>query len=94
MGPKSQCSDYPEPSTPSIALSYQPTSKFLWNTLKCHQEVCLFSPVFTVRTVILFFLILGGTVALDAQRITTQAAELKFTTRTIGVVHEQGYPAL
>lgn len=30
------------------------------------------------------FLILGGTVALDAQRITTQAAELKFTTRTIG----------
>ena len=28
MGPKSQCSDYTEPSTPSIALSYQSTSKF------------------------------------------------------------------
>lgn len=86
MGPKSQCSDYTEPSTPSIALSYQPTSVSFGIPSNAIKK-CLFSPVFTVRTIILFFLIHGATVALDAQRITTQAAELKFT-MTIGVVHE------
>ena len=50
------------------------------------STICLFSPVFTLRAVILFFLTNVATVALDAQRMTTEVAELKFTVRTIGVI--------
>ena len=88
--PKSQCSDYTEPSTPFL-LCYQPTSKFpLEYPQTPSKSMFVFASIYSKN----IFLIHGATVAPDAQRLTAQAAELQFTARTAGVVHEQGYPAL